>query len=186
MPPSKLQPALLGGAVLGVLSALPVVNLANCCCVWFVTGGVLAAWLLQQNHPLPITAGDGALVGLLAGVAGTVIWLIVTIPLHLLTGGMQQQLLNQFRQRMSDLPPEAQTVFDQMQGGGGFVLSLIIGFGFHLVVGCVLATLGGLLGAMLFRKPSPPPPPIPPPPPPVGPVPPYGPPAQVPPEPPTL
>jgi hypothetical protein len=175
MPPSKLQPALLGGAVLGVLSALPFVNLANCCCVWFVTGGVLAAWLLQQNHPLPITAGDGALVGLLAGVSGAVIWLVVTIPLHMLTGGMQQQLLSQLRQRMSDLPPEAQTVFDQVQGGGGFVLSLIIGFGFHLVVGCVLAALGGLIGAMLFRKPTPPPPPpvVPPPmPPPLSPAPP--------------
>jgi hypothetical protein len=184
MPPSKLQPALLGGAVLGVLSALPVVNLANCCCVWFVTGGVLAAWLMQQNHPLPISAGDGALVGLLAGVAGAFIWLIVSIPIHMLTGGMQQQLLDQFRRRMSDFPPEAQTVLDQMHGTGGFVLSLIVGFGFHLVLGCVLATLGGLIGAMLFRKPTPPAPP--PPVPPVPPVPRYDTPAQVPPEPPAL
>ena len=36
MGPNKLQPALLGGAVLGVLSALPFINFANCCCIWFI------------------------------------------------------------------------------------------------------------------------------------------------------
>jgi hypothetical protein len=41
---SKLQPALIGGLVTGVLSALPFVNILNaCCCLWVVTGGVVAA-----------------------------------------------------------------------------------------------------------------------------------------------
>jgi len=44
---SKLQPALLGGTFLGILSALPIVSAANlCCCLWVVAGGVLAAYLL--------------------------------------------------------------------------------------------------------------------------------------------
>ena len=68
MGPAKLQPALLGGIVMGVLSVLPFVNLVNaCCCGWVLFGGALAAYLMQQNHPAPITAGDGAIVGLLAG-----------------------------------------------------------------------------------------------------------------------
>ena len=65
---TKLQPALLAGLVLGVLSSLPIVSAGNCCCgLWFVTAGVLAAWLMQQNQPFPIALGDGALVGLLDG-----------------------------------------------------------------------------------------------------------------------
>ena len=43
MTSSRLQPALLGGVVIGVLSALPVINVANCCCAWILFGGALAA-----------------------------------------------------------------------------------------------------------------------------------------------
>ena len=68
MTPSKTQPALLGGLFIGVLSALPVVNLGNCCCcLWVVCGGALAAWLLQQNEPAPMATGDALLAGLLGG-----------------------------------------------------------------------------------------------------------------------
>ena len=81
MTPAKTQPALLGGVVIGVLSALPVINLANCCCAWILFGGALAAYLMQQNHPEPIMIGDGAIVGLLAGVVGAFVWLIVSVPI---------------------------------------------------------------------------------------------------------
>ena len=60
-----------------MLSALPVINLANCCCAWILFGGALAAYLMQQNHPEPITIGDGAIVGLLAGVVGAFVWLML-------------------------------------------------------------------------------------------------------------
>ena len=94
MGPNKLQPALLGGAVLGVLSALPFVNMANCCCIWFITGGVLAAWLLQQNHPAPISAGDGAMVGLFAGVFGAIVASLISIPMRLIAAPAQQAMLS--------------------------------------------------------------------------------------------
>ncbi len=80
MTPAKVQPALLGGVTIGVLSALPVVNC--CCCAWILFGGALASYLMQQNHPEPIEVGDGAIVGLLAGVIGAFVWLIVSIPIN--------------------------------------------------------------------------------------------------------
>ena len=59
------------GALIGVLSALPIVGWLNtCCCLWVVMGGAMAVWISQSNHPYPVTAADGALVGLLAGVVG--------------------------------------------------------------------------------------------------------------------
>ena len=74
---SKFQPALLGGLVLGVLSALPIINLGNtCCCLWVIAGGMTAAYLLQNAQVAPITSGDGAAVGFLAGVAGAIVWLL--------------------------------------------------------------------------------------------------------------
>ena len=85
MKASLTQPALLGGLVVGVLSALPLIYVGNlCCCLWIVSGGVVAAYVLQQNQAAPIAAGDGALVGLLAGVAGAFVYLIVSIPINLL------------------------------------------------------------------------------------------------------
>ena len=51
MDSGRLQPAFYGGLFIGVLSALPLVNAGNCCCcLWVVAGGVLAAYLRQQNH----------------------------------------------------------------------------------------------------------------------------------------
>jgi hypothetical protein len=165
MTPSKLQPALLGGAVLGVLSVLPIVSIANCCCIWFITGGVVAAWVMQQNHPLPITAGDGIIVGLLAGLVGAVVWLVLSIPLHAITGGMEKQFIARVLERAGDLPPDARASLERWQGGGGFVL-VGIGFFIQLIVGSLLAAVGGLIGALLFRKDAPPqaPPFVPPPP----------------------
>ena len=76
MKASLTQPALIGGLVVGVLSALPLISVGNlCCCLWIVSGGVVAAYVLQQNQTAPIAAGDGALVGLLAGVAGAFVYL---------------------------------------------------------------------------------------------------------------
>jgi len=36
--------------VIGVLSALPVINIANFCCAWILFGGGLLPYLLQQNN----------------------------------------------------------------------------------------------------------------------------------------
>ena len=49
------MPALLGGLFIGVLSALPVVQICNCCCLWIIGGGLLAAYLQQQNQPVSLT-----------------------------------------------------------------------------------------------------------------------------------
>ena len=169
MGPNKIQPALLGGAVLGVLSALPFINLANCCCIWFITGGVLAAYLMQQNSPGPVSAGDGAMVGLLAGVFGAIVSTIVSIPLRIIAGPMQQAMLSRAIEHAENMPPEARAWLESMAHGGVGVVVLVMGFLFHLVLGCVFGTLGGLLGAMMFRKDVPtvlppgPPPPMPPP-----------------------
>ena len=46
-----VQPAVLGGVFIGVLSALPLISAGNCCCcLWVIGGGVVAAYLLQQSQ----------------------------------------------------------------------------------------------------------------------------------------
>ena len=166
MPPSKTQPALLGGLAIGVLSALPVINVANCCCAWILFGGALAAYLMQQNHPEPIGVGDGAVVGLLAGVAGTFVWLVISIPISSVMAPFQAQMVQRALRNASDMAPEARVFLESLSTGPAVGLGLAFGFLVMLCLSSVFGMAGGLFGALMFRKNAPPPSPPPPPPPP--------------------
>jgi uncharacterized membrane protein len=146
---------------MGVLSALPVISAGNaCCCLWVVSGGLVAAYLFQQNKSGAMTPGDGALVGLLAGLVGALVRTVVAIPVDLMVAPMEQAMLQKFLD-MGTFPPEARDVLERFgrggtMGGAYFVLSHIIGLMFWLFVGGIFSTLGGLLGALMFKKQMPP------------------------------
>ena len=95
---AMLKPALMGRAGDGRAVGPPrSSSLGNCCCcAWLVTGGLVAAYVLQSNTPQPITMGDGALVGLLAGLFGAVVNMIISVPMNMLIGPFQQQLIQRF------------------------------------------------------------------------------------------
>lgn len=164
MAPAKTQPALLGGVAIGVLSALPVINVANCCCAWILFGGALAAYLMQANHPEPIQIGDGAIVGLLAGLTGAFVWLIISVPVNMVMAPFQSQMAQRILRDASDISPELRGLFEGMSGGPAIGIGLIFGFFVMLVVSTTFGMLGGLFGALMFKKKQPPviPPPIPP------------------------
>ena len=164
MAPSKTQPALLGGLALGVLSALPVINLANCCgCAWVLFGGALAAYLMQQNHPEPIHIGDGAMVGLQAGAIGAFVWLVVSVPLNLVLSPISRGMAQRVLQSSADIPPELRSIFEGTTAGPAIGLGTVFFFFVMLFVCTLFGMLGGILGALMFRKSAPPvvPPPIP-------------------------
>lgn len=145
------QPALLGGLVMGVLSALPIVSAGNvCCCLWVVSGGLLAAYLLQQNRPDAITAADGAVVGLLAGIFGAVIQFVLSVPIGLLVGPVERQMLERLREMSGSMAPGV----EMNRGGGalGVVVLRILAFFFTLIVGSAVSTVAGLVGAALFAR----------------------------------
>jgi hypothetical protein len=160
MTPAKLQPALLAGLAIGVLSALPVVNFANlCCCAWVIFGGALAAYLMQQNHPAPIDAGDGALVGLLAGVFGGIATSLLSIPIAIITGPFQAQVVERMLEGARDIPPEMRTIIEGMRNGAAIGIMTVVTTLVFVVVGSIFGLIGGVLGALMFRKNVPPPPP---------------------------
>ena len=105
--PERFQPALWGGLFIGVLSALPFVNLGNCCCcLWVILGGVLATYLRQQNTPFQLQASEGALLGLVAGAIGGVIGQVLSIPLEMMMGPLQQEFIQRMLENNPDLPSE--------------------------------------------------------------------------------
>src|SRR5919204_4592158 len=85
----KMKPALIGGVILGILSAIPFVSLPNiCCCAWAIVGGIIAANIYIKNSPTPVRPGDGAVLGAIAGAIGGVINLIIGVPLQLAFGNV--------------------------------------------------------------------------------------------------
>ena len=142
----KLKPALIGGVVVGLLSALPILN--YCCCIWAIGGGVLATFLYIKSSPVPVRPGDGAMIGALAGVVGAIIYLIIGLPIALLYGAQaMEQVLKQSGAQL----PFTGTAFIVIGGLLGALCLLI------------LAVLGGLIGVPLIEKRKnggmPPPPP---------------------------
>ena len=132
---NKLKPALLGGLIVGVLSAIPFIN--YCCCIWSIGGGLLAGFLYIKSSPTPVSIGDGAMTGGLAGVVGGIIYFIIGLPLALLFGAAAAT--EQLTRSGVDIPV------------GGVVLMIITCF-IGAIFLAVLATLGGLLAVPLFEK----------------------------------
>ena len=148
---------------MGVLSALPLVSAGNvCCCLWVWTGGLVAAYLLQQNQATPISPADGALVGLLAGLAGAVIQVIISIPISLVIGPMERAMVQRVLDMAGAMPPDVRDAVERYgrdaQSGGLFILGRIFALVAMLFIGAIFSTLGGLLGASaIFTKEAPPP-----------------------------
>jgi hypothetical protein len=156
------QPALIGGIVGGVLSALPFVAAGNlCCCLWIISGGAVAAYLFQQHQTTPITPGDGALVGLLAGLIGAFVHLLISIPISILVGPMERAMLQRFIEIAGTMPPEMRETIERYSNSEGQGIALLIvmqvvSLMFYLFVGAIFSTIGGLLGALVFKKQTPP------------------------------
>jgi predicted membrane metal-binding protein len=171
---NRLQPALWGGVFIGVLSALPLVSAVNCCCcLWVLVGGGLAAYLRQQNSPYQIDAAEGAIVGLMAGAMGGLLYSVLSIPMEMIAGPMQREWMDRMMSNNPDINPEVRETIERLTTSSGVK---IIGMLISVVVYSVFGLLGGLIGVAVFKKNLPPPPPpgtidipyspVPPPPPP--------------------
>src|SRR5712692_6021672 len=132
----KLKPALIGGAIAGVLSVIPFVNL--CSCLWSIGGGFLAGYLYISQSQMPVTVGAGAATGALAGVVGGAIHFVVKLLLSLAFGAMAG-LDEQLRNAGVVLPISGMVLI---------LVSAIVGAIF--IIG--LATLGGLIAVPVFEK----------------------------------
>ena len=143
---NKLKGALIGGVIVGLLSAIPILN--YCCCIWGIGGGLVAGMIFIKGSPTKVAIGDGAMTGALAGVVGAVIYLIIGLPIVLLFGA-------------ASIEESLTKSGVQMPLSG--TLMLIVGCLVAAVGLIVLAVLGGLLAVPIFEKRKddivPPPPP---------------------------
>jgi hypothetical protein len=154
MDSDRLQPALYGGLLIGVLSALPLISAGNCCCcLWVIAGGMLAVHLRRQNSPIEVTSAEGAVVGLLAGLIGGVLGVLISIPLDIMMGPFQRRFMEWVLSTNPDIPAELRDMPGRV-GTGVALLAVKLIFG--VVTGAIFGMLGGLLGVAIFKKNIPP------------------------------
>ena len=147
--PNMLAPALIGGAVAGVLSSIPFLNCL--CCLWIIGGAVLASYLLAKDSPVSLTSGDGAIVGALAGISAAVVDSLVGIPLH----GLNVAVIRRMMERLSEFADEMPSGWENWldRTGGGFSIAMfLMGLFISAAVFAVLGALGGIIGMSLFGK----------------------------------
>ncbi len=151
---NKLVPALIGGVLLGVLSAIfasiPLPFVGLCCCLWSIGGGVLAVMMYVKKSPTPVSIGEGAMLGAMAGLIGGIIYAVLYTIIMSIIGLAAMEA--QIKQTGVNMPVS------------GFAL-LIIAAIIQAILLLILSTIGGLIGVPIFEKrkgggdvPPPPPP----------------------------
>ena len=119
--------------------------------------------LPPDDARLSIEVGDGAVVGLMAGAFGAVVWLVLSPLIHTFMAPMQSGMVQQVLRDSTNLPPAMRDILESAQSGPAIGLGLVFSFFVMLTVTTMFGMLGGIFGALLFRKTPPPviPPPIP-------------------------
>lgn len=148
--PDKLRPALIGGALIGIISAIPIINWINCfCCAGVIIGGILAVHLYNKNLAgLELTSSDGVTIGLMAGASGA---LISTVLTSMITGGVKRQI-DRILEYSAEMPPEVEDALIRIQEMGGEMFFVIVGLIFSLVIFSIFGIIGGLIAVSIFKK----------------------------------
>ena len=132
--------AVIAGLAMGALGNLPVVNLVNCLlCLWTWLGGALAVILYRrfEHSAQPLSAGQGAGLGAVAGLVGAVFGALVFLVTASVSMTLFKDLSLAFHVE-GDLPVEP--------GSTGWYLAQT---GVFLVIDVVLYPLFGALGGLI-------------------------------------
>jgi hypothetical protein len=154
--PGMFKPALVGGIAAGILTAVPLVNCL--CCLWIIGGAMLAAYLFGKDSPTSLTPGDGAVLGILAGIIAAVADSIVSLPFENMNREFVRRFMDQFSQFVEEMPSGWERWLNERAGGMSFAWFLL-GLLASAVIYAAFGALGGVIGTSMFgRKKVPPPP----------------------------
>ncbi len=151
--PSKRQSIILGGLVAGLLSTsyLGLINIL--CCAGVIIGALVAVWHYTDSNELTISAGQGAVLGLLTALVGSVISLVLNYIVISFGVRSDQAMLEFFINRFGDsMPPES---YDQLieQLETPITLATYLKSALWGILGsAVFGTIGGAIGAVIFKK----------------------------------
>lgn len=147
----KLPSILLGGAVIGVanvlISQIPVVG--GClACLLYLGAGMLAVWHYTNAHQVTLPGGQGALMGLLAGIVAAFIGGVLALLLIRLGILPDPVAVLEASGQLSEMPPEqAEMALRWVRAVSG-----PLGLVFGAIIGGLIGLIGGVIGAATFKK----------------------------------
>jgi hypothetical protein len=137
-----VKTAVIGGVIGGVLSAVPLVNMLNCCfCLLNMGGAAIGLSMYLKEHPNEkISNGDAAMSGALSGVVAGLIAGVLGFVMSMVVVGAMKEFYTQ-------LPPELRKPAMALAGSAGvariFVTPIFYG---------AFGALGGFLSMQMFFK----------------------------------
>ena len=96
----------------------------------------------------------GARLGFRAGVFGAVIWLFASAAVNVMVAPLQQSAADLMLRNATDIPPDVRAWLESAGNSASIPMRMVFGFFFQLFVAAPFASLGGLIGAALFARPS--------------------------------
>ena len=155
MDKAKLGPALIGGALFGVLANVPYVSMINtACCALYVGGGLLASYLFfKDREPMAGGRAEGARIGLVAGLFGGLVATAAALSLRAAGFGENEAELAAALAQMEATGFAPPAWLANLWGVGPIspanaFLTLVV----TTILFSIAATVGGLLGAVFFNK----------------------------------
>lgn len=149
----RQQSILIGALVTGVLSVSYLSLINAICCLGVIVGGLVAAQQYVSRSGTAIPAGDGAVLGALAGGGGAILGVLfdrALRPFGLDTQSIGQDML----EGMMDMDGQqgfSPEMMQQMQDGGSLVL-LLVNLVIQIIIFAIFGAIGGALGAALFGE----------------------------------
>lgn len=147
----KLPSILLSGAVIGVANVLiaqiPVVG--GCLsCLLYMGAGLLAVWHYTNTYQVTLPGGQGALMGLLAGIVAALFGSLLSILLIRI--GMLPDPIGalEARGQLSEMTPEQAEMVRRLVRAMMGPIGLVVG----AAIGGLIGLLGGVIGAATFKK----------------------------------
>ncbi len=131
----------VGGAVSGLLSAIPLLSCFNyLLCLWVWVGAILGVYIYTRMDQKTLADGDGAIIGALSGLVGA----LIVSGLSIVLGAAMAAMLT--------LPGDYTS---------GSMLSTLASQGIGLVAGIIanlvifpgIGALAGLVGVQMFKPP---------------------------------
>jgi hypothetical protein len=144
--------AATGGVLGGILSAIPGLNILNCCCCGLnILGAAFGLYLWFAKEPDgKLSIGDAAISG---AISGCVTGVIVSI-VNALMAPVSMSLIETYT-KTADLPPELQDALSQVleqQEAGSTMLVQLAQLPFTVALYGGFGLLGGMLAMQLVWK----------------------------------
>lgn len=143
------SPAILVGAISGLISSIPIFNCL--CCLWIIIGAAFSVRLLVSKSGNQIKTGDAILTGLLTGMVASLVNAVLEIPLRPVYLSIFSRFIESMSQFMEELPPGWENL-TQMKYEGFNLFIFFMNLLLSSILFSFFGAIGGLIGYSLFRN----------------------------------